>query len=156
MLTGCQTGSSGVSNASFMTLWNAYDHCQSSGDLDTMRLDVKRLQEGSQTTQETVQSVKNDPVRPFLRPIDRWIAQPLTRLSADPKAMAAACTLYTAQAAAQFGRDDLATELLSSIIEKYQQPTYSYYVDQARLALAQLSEPARVSLTTPQNPTPLP
>jgi hypothetical protein len=155
-LTGCQTDKPPVSNASFMTLWSAYDHCQSSEDLDTMRQDVKRLQEGIQMAQEQAASAKPDPVRPLLRPIERWIATPETRLSADPKAMAAACTLYTGQTAAQSGRTDLATELFTSVIQNYQQPPYAYYVNQARLGLAQINEPTQVSLTTIPTARPLP
>ena len=132
ILTACQTGQPFMRDESFRTLWSAYDHCQSGADLDAMRADVKRLEEGSQTAKDNGLSVKHEPARPFLRPIERWIAPPITRLSVDPKAMAAACTLYTGEAAARFGRTDLAADLFTSVIAHYPQPMYAYYVDQAQ------------------------
>ena len=132
ILTACQTGHHSMKDESFRTLWSAYDHCQSGADLDAMRADVKRLEEGSLTAQDNGLSVTHDPGRPVLRPIERWIASPITRLSVDPKAMAAACTLYTGEAAARVGRTDLAAELFTSVIAHYPQPMYAYYVDQAQ------------------------
>jgi hypothetical protein len=152
LVTGCQTGKAPVTTSNFMGLWTVYDHCQSSSDLDTMRIDVLRLRDGAQA--ETVTNVKDDPIRPFLRPIERWITPPITRLSADPKAMAAACMLYTGQAAVTFGRTDVASEMFSAVIQHYPQPQYSYYVDQARVMLAQLNAPTPISLTAVRPPLP--
>ena len=69
ILTACQTGQPPVRDESFRMLWSAYDHCQSGADIDAMRGDVKRLEEGSQTAQDNGLSVTHDPGRPFLRPI---------------------------------------------------------------------------------------
>lgn len=158
VLAGCQTGKPPVANQTFMGLLSAYDHCQSSNDLDTMRIDVLRLQEGAQTTASMNNNVKDDPIRPFLRPIERWITPPITRLSADPKALAASCMLYTGHAALTFGRTDVASEMFTAVIQHFPQPQYSYYADQARVLLAQLNEPTPISLTAvrPQLPALLP
>lgn len=139
IFTGCQTDKLVVNDQSFMTLWSAYDHCQSSADLDAMRVDVKRLEEGSQTAQDNTLSVKHDQAQPFPHLSERWIASSISRLSVDPKAMAAACTLYTGQTAAQSGRTDLAGELFASVVASYPQPPYAYYVDQARRGLSHLT-----------------
>jgi hypothetical protein len=152
LVTGCQTGKAPVSNSNFMGLWTVYNRCQSSSDLDTMRIDVRQLQDGSQV--ETMTTAKDDPIRPFLRPIERWITPPITRLAADPKAMAASCMLYTGQAAVTFGRMDVASEMFSAVIQHFPQPQYSYYTDQARVMLAQLNAPTPISLTAVRPPLP--
>ena len=79
IFTGCQTDKLVVNDQSFTTLWSAYDHCQSSADLDAMRVDVKRLEEGSQTAQDNTLSVKHDQAQPSPhseRTLDRLIDLP--------------------------------------------------------------------------------
>jgi hypothetical protein len=134
LFSGCQTGQVPVSSSTFMSLWSTYDHCQSSIDLETMRTDVLRLNEGSQTT-----TSGHDHIGALLRPIERWITPSVSRLAADPKAMAAACMLHTGQAALTFGRSDLAAEMFMTVIRTYSQDQYGYYVDQAWWGLKQLN-----------------
>jgi len=150
-LAGCQTGnprpsSTTLDNASFMSLWHVYNHCQSSGDLDSMRGDVTRLTLAAQTP------VRDNPtLRSLIKPIKRWVSEPPTRLAVDLKAMAVACTLYTAQAALDIGRDDVATEMFSSVLSRTSQPEFTYYVEQAKVGLAQVGTSSElVRAATPQ------
>jgi hypothetical protein len=152
ILAGCQSGKPSVTNATFMGLWNTYDHCQSSGDLDTMRQDVTRLSEGSHHS-----AVKDDVIiRPLLKPIEAWITPPVPRLAADPRAMAASCSLRTGEAALAYGRPDIATEMFTSVIQNYPQPQYAYYVGEARNRLGQLDQLTQVSLSAIPTIVPLP
>jgi hypothetical protein len=152
LLTGCQATKPPVTNTAFMGLWNTYDHCQSSIDLDTMRLDVERLSEGSQHS-----AVKDDVIiRPLLKPIEHWITPPIPRLAADPRAMAASCTLRTGETALTYGRPDIATEMFTSVIQNYPQPQYAYYVSEARNKLGQLEQLTQVSLSSIPTIVPLP
>jgi hypothetical protein len=151
LLAGCQSNPA-VTNTAFMGLWSTYDHCQSSGDLDTMREDVRQLSAGSQHA-----AVKDDVIiRPLLKPIEHWIAPPIPRLSADPRAMAASCTLRTGETAVAYGRPDIATEMFTEIIQNYPQPPYAYYVSEARNKLGQLDQLTQVSLSSRPMIIPLP
>jgi hypothetical protein len=152
LLMGCQTGKPPVTNTAFMGLWNTYDHCQSSGDLDTMREDARQLSAGSQHA-----AVNDDVIiRPLLKPIEHWIAPPIPRLSADPRAMAASCTLRTGETAVIYGRPDIATEMFTEVIQNYPQPQYAYYVSEARNKLGQLDQLTQVSLSSTPTIVPLP
>ena len=135
-LVGCQIQKPAVNGSSFMSLWNAYNHCQSSSDPDAMRADVRRLSEAADSSVPG----KDDPIGPLLRPIQRWIAPSPSRFSADPKAMAAACTVYTGQVALAGDRPGLAAEMFRTVIQNYPQPQYAYYVGRAWAELLQLYE----------------
>jgi hypothetical protein len=142
-LAACQSKPP-VTNVAFMGLWNTYDHCLSSADLETMRQDVRQLSEGSQRS-----ALKDDVIiRPLLKPIEHWIAPPTPRLAADPRAMAAACTLRTGDTAVTYGRPDIATEMFTEVIQNYPQPQYAYYVSEARTKLVQLDKLTQVSLSS--------
>lgn len=134
LFSGCQTGQVPVSSSDFMTLWKTYDHCQSSMDLDTMRADVRRLNEEAQISTNAT----HEPILVLLSPL--LITPSSPRLAADPKAMAAACTLYTGQAALTSGHSDLAIEMFSTVIRTYPRSQYGYYVDRAWWGLLDLNE----------------
>lgn len=60
------------------------------------------------------------------------------RLSVDPGAMAAACTLHVGQIAEATGHPFLAREMFQMIITHFRQAPYLYYVAQARRGLEAL------------------
>jgi hypothetical protein len=138
LLSGCQSvqpinTTAPLDNAGFMTLWDAYRHCQAGTDVDTMRADMKQLSRVA-LAQESAHNL------PFSLPAfaKRMVAQPVSRLAADPKAMAAACALSTGQAALRAERMDVATEMFRAVLKNHPQPDYAYYVDQARTGLDQV------------------
>ncbi|HKW87010.1 MAG TPA: hypothetical protein VJM82_08065 [Nitrospiraceae bacterium] len=121
-----------------MNLWRIYNHCRSSTDPDAMLTDSRRLSRavGALTIGESV------PV--FLpEPIQDLISEPPSRLAVDPKAMAAACALYTGEAARTAGRNQMASEMFRSVMFTHSQAEYTYYVDQARLGLEQMENETR-------------
>jgi hypothetical protein len=147
LLAGCQTAQSvekysGFDNTGFMTLWNTYRSCESGTDLEAMRSAARHLQK--QAYQPAV--TKTDFHLP--RAIERWVSEPPARLAVDPKAMAAACTLHTGHTALEVGRPDVADEMFR-IVLKNPADTLSYYAEQARAGLSQLSSTSQASLQFP-------
>lgn len=122
-----------IDHASFMDLWTTYSSCQSGLDLHSMRMAVARL-----TVAADRQVAAQQAVPPLPAPILQFVSPQPTRLAVDPKAMAAACTLYTGQAALTMGRQDLAAEMFYTVLLKHSQDEYRYYAKQARAGLAQL------------------
>ena len=143
LLDGCQalrpsSTLEGSDHETFMNLWRIYNHCRSSTDPDAMLTDSRRLSRavGALTIGESV------PV--FLpEPIQDLISEPPSRLAVDPKAMAAACALYTGEAARTAGRNQMASEMFRSVMFTHSQAEYTYYVDQARLGLEQMENETR-------------
>lgn len=144
-LGGCDT--SGPSSrallsdsARFMDLWSTYTHCFRSEDLDAMRADAQRLSLALHTTdsaEDPIPRESNEPV-----PLE-----PIFRLSADPAAMAASCTLRAGETAREMGRPHVAREMFHMVITNFSQPRYQYYVAQARLGLEQLDAASRAALS---------
>jgi hypothetical protein len=137
LLSGCQTShlfekDVVVDNATFMQLWGVYNHCRTAQDLDTMTSDANRLEQAVQNTP----SVKD--LAPVPRPIERFVADPVNRLSVDLKAMTASCRLYAGQSALAAGRNDIATDMFRAVIAENSEPTYGYYVAQAKAGMQEV------------------
>ena len=146
VLGACQTTqqagkSSATENTAFMRLWTTYSECRSTADLDAMRAAARQLRQAATTPKSN-----NGFVLPLPKPIARLVSTPPTRLAVDPKAMAAACTLYTGNAALDAGRNDVAVEMFWSVIDGHPQAEYAYYVEQARLGFAQAVIGPQVSI----------
>ncbi len=135
LLSGCQSVQTintavPLDNAGFMTVWDAYRHCQAGTNVDAMRGEMQQLARAA-SAQESADT------RPTSLPdfMKRMVAQPASRLAADPKAMAAACALFTGHAALRAERMELATEMFRTVLQNHPQPDYAYYVDQARVGM---------------------
>lgn len=73
---------------------------------------------------------------------------PIFRLSADPAAMAASCTLRAGQTAREeTDRLNVAREMFHMVVINFPQPRYQYNVAQARLGLEQLDPASRAALS---------
>lgn len=143
-VAGCQTGqpmpkSSAMDNSAFMVLWGTYRHCERGTDPELMRVDAQQLNTVATASRSTI-----DGDVPLPTVIRRWMSEPANRLAVDPKAMAAACSLHTGEAALSVGRYDIAGEMFS-LVSKYPEGAYSYYVNQARDGLARIDVEAKVS-----------
>jgi len=139
LLSGCQSVQpintvAPLDNAGFMTVWNAYRHCQAGTNVDVMRGEVQQLSRVA-SAQESAHNL------PFSLPdfVKRVVAKPTSRLAADPNAMAAACALSTGQAALRVARMDVATEMFRTVLQNHPQPEYAYYVDQARVGMEEVA-----------------
>jgi len=144
MLAGCQTTSpisksAALDDTSFMGMWTTYRHCETISDLDTMRLDARKL---DVVARQPVIGMGHDVLLPQV--MKRWVSEPANRLAVDPKAMALACSLHTAQSALSAGQYDLADEMFQAVLT-YPEGMYPYYVQQAREGLARLSVEANAS-----------
>ncbi len=137
VVSGCQSVPKGTTtaldNESFMGLWGRYSRCQAGTDLATMQVEVQHLQTIAATDTEKSRFNLTLP-----KQVRRYVSEPPTRLAVDPKAMAAACTLYTGQIAAEMGKADIASSMFQAILKHQGQPAYEYYVAQALTGLAQL------------------
>jgi hypothetical protein len=135
-ISGCDTSReaskpSSIDNGHFMDLWGIYTHCSQSEDLDAMRVDAERLRFAVD-----VMDLTADPTPPESE--EPAFMGPNGRLSADPAAMAAACTLRAGQVAQGMGRLYYAREMFQMIVTNFPQPRYRYYAAQAREGLDQL------------------
>lgn len=128
-----------LDNAAFMSLWDAYRHCQAGEDVDVMRGDMQQLTRVALSQEQPARGL------PFPLPdfVKRVVTQPAPRLAADPKAMAASCALATGRIALRAERLDLATDMFKAVLRNHPQPEYAYYVDQARTGLEQVNRIAQ-------------
>lgn len=134
---GCQSlpknPTTSLDNESFMYLWGRYARCQAGSDLVAMQGEAQYLQQAADAAAARSGFSLTLPKR-----IQRYVSDPPTRLAVDPKAMAAACALYTGQVAAELGKTDVATTMFQSVLKHQAKPEYEYYVAQARDGLSQL------------------
>lgn len=67
----------------------------------------------------------------------QFSTQAPSRLAVDLRAMAASCALHAGDIASEGGRDNIARQLYSEVLN-YEASTFSFYIAQARSRLAQL------------------
>lgn len=136
-LGGCQTAhlhirSVGMDQVEFERMWQSYVDCWDSVDLDVIRAQARRLSRTAEADQ---------PSPPFLPKILGLTPARLpVRLAVDPKALAASCALHGGKVALDRGEQALATDLFTSVIQRFPEPDHAYYVAQARSGLIQASE----------------
>ena len=139
-LSGCDTGRQALSDSgSLMDLWSTYTHCHRSTDVDAMREDARQLNHVANRFDSTAYS-------PFSESDEPSLSESTTRLSVDPAAMAASCTLHAGQAAQEMGRLAVAREMFQMVLLRFPQPRYRYYTDQAFLGLDHLETTSRPTL----------
>jgi hypothetical protein len=137
-LGGCRsltlfTDTTVLSDEHFGQLWRVYSHCQSSIETDEMREDMQHLSRALHRMSETTSRHSFLP-----QSVQHLIEEPPSRLAVDPGAMAVACALRAGVAAQTEGRTQLAAELFDFVLSKDREPSYTYYVVQARLGLAEM------------------
>jgi hypothetical protein len=141
-IAGCQTltpasETSTQLHDNFAKTWRLYGACRASQSyLDMMLLGTQLLQTASP------RSPWSDLVPPALSSV---APQPV-RLSVDPKALAADCTLWAARNAEAVGQPGVAQALFVTVLSHYVEPEYAFYVDRARQGLAGQGQP---TLRTP-------
>jgi len=122
-----------IDNASFMSLWSSYSHCQATTDIDQLREDALTLTNAANRslTQEGF-------VLPLPGQLEKFVSTPAARFAVDVKAMAAACSLRAGSAALEAGKLDVAKELLQTVLSYQPQAEYAYYTLQAKALLSEL------------------
>lgn len=143
---GCQSGQPvrqpGGDNGSFMNLWSVYSHCQNAKEFEELKHDASVLNTSAKRT------VSGDGfVLPLPGKLERLVTTPSARLAVDVKAMSAACSLRTAQAAVEARRFEAAREILHGILEYNPQADYAFYTTQAKALLSEI-EPERLQVSS--------
>jgi len=147
-LSGCQTVPQSSSdqildNRTFMSLWNTYQHCMSGNDLDQLRNDVSTL-----TNAPHSRMSPGDFTVPLPDLLQRHVSAQPMRVSADPKAMVAACSLHFSEIALEHGRNEVAAELLNGLLRTHSSGEYGYYIQQAKATLHRI-QPSAVYVSQP-------
>ncbi len=122
-----------IDNPAFMSLVEDYNQCQTETDPSRMQEFVLRLEQAP-----TPISIEQSPI-PVPKILVQLTSKPISRLAIDPQGMAASCTLRTGKMALKIGEVELARNMFRTILLKYSDPHYAYYVDQAHLGLSQIS-----------------
>ena len=136
LLAACTTSGSSLQSkqqATFMDVYNVYNHCRTAEDPETLLLDALVLH-------RVAQGKDAHGLPPVLKPIRKLIDPTPVRFAADPRAMAAACTLRAGDSAMKLGWNDLAIQIFTAMIPAYQAPEFSYYLREARSGLASALE----------------
>jgi hypothetical protein len=115
--------------ARFTDLWSTYSHCRATSDLGELLTDASRLNRGAASPER--------PVPALLKPVKSYISPPASRVSADPRDMAEACSLKAADAALAAGWTDVAIALYTSLLPlNGDESGANYYARQAETGLA--------------------
>ena len=122
-----------VDNASFMSIWSSYSHCQATTDLAQLRENALTL------TSAANHSLTQDGfVLPLPGNLEQFVSTPAVRFAVDVKAMAAACSLRAGSAAMEAGKLSLAKDLLQTVLSYQPHSEYAYYTLQAKALLSKL------------------
>lgn len=144
LLAGCQSNRFDQSSAAaFQIIWNSYTRCQSTPDIDSIRQASRFLNKIASSASEG-----SEFVLPLPAGVARYIVQPSHRLSVDPKAVAAACSLRVAERALDMGSPDLAKDMYRSVLNLSGEPEYAYYRAQASRGLSRISTATTVSVSS--------
>ncbi|MGQ0811696.1 MAG: hypothetical protein ACT4OO_10800 [Nitrospiraceae bacterium] len=121
----------------FGRLWSAYEQCRSLQDVEKVVTHAAWLTQAVPAQEDWFAGIP--------KPLARFITHPPVRLAADPKALAADCTLQAGQAAFEAGQAAVARDLYASMLARYAEPSYEYYVAQARLRLVRVEQALTVA-----------
>jgi hypothetical protein len=116
-------------------MWDLYRHCQTSSDVDSVLIAARELRQSA--------DIHVMPTADLPANLDRFVSRQPVRTTVDPKAMAASCTLQAARTSLNAGREHEAEQLLHSVVASYPESEYTFYVEQAKLWIEELSRPGR-------------
>lgn len=146
LFTGCQSfqpterSELALEDSEFMGLWSMYNRCVTDQDPLQMKDYILKLTEAPRPI-----SIHHSPI-PLPKFLKNWTSHRASRLSVDPRAMAASCSLLAGEAAWKTGHLELARDLLQAVIEGYPEAEYAYYVEEARHTIQQVPTIRNVSL----------
>ena len=129
-----------LENSEFMGLWSMYNRCAIDQDPLQMRDYVHQLTEAPRPI-----SINQSPI-PLPKFLKNLASHRGSRLSVDPRAMAASCALLAGEIAWKTGDPELARELLQAVVDGYPEAEYAYYVEKARDTMEQVPYMRNVSL----------
>jgi hypothetical protein len=126
---------------SVMSLWELYQDCQKSHDVEAALSTAKRLRQSA--------DLQVGPVSDVPGALEGFVERQPVRTTVDPKAMAASCTLQAARASLDAGRNQEAEQLLSAVVHTYPESEYAFYVRQAKIWMKDLPDADLNSERTP-------
>ena len=142
LVAGCQTAPHSSStrvldNSTFMSLWGTYQRCMNGSDLEQLRVDLSALMNAPHS-----HTSPSDFRLPLPDLITRHMSVQPSRIAADPKALAAACSLHTADVARESGKNEVAAELLNGLLRTHSSGEYAFYLQQAKVSLTRMQPTA--------------
>jgi len=114
---------------SVMELWTTYSECQATQDLLTLEQSARVLIHAANENGDPLLS--SIPVPSLIR---NQVEKAPSRVSVDPRALAASCSLLAGNRALVSGQNSLALKMFSLVI-KYSSDDYPYYTNQAKLGI---------------------
>ncbi|HSF11141.1 MAG TPA: hypothetical protein VLA60_17140 [Nitrospirales bacterium] len=144
---GCQglqpksTGELAMEDHDFLGIWDAYNHCVDSADIQHMQANLDVLASAPKPISLDDSPI---PVPAFLK---KWSTARGSRLAVDPRAMAASCSIHLAEVAQLSADWPTALRTFQEIMKNYPEPQYAFYVSKANQAMEQLTTVRPVSLS---------
>ncbi len=155
LLLGCQSmpllgwSNPGSETTPVMTLWDTYEHCRATGDVDAKQNAASELA----TAARQANVIQPSPI-PLPEVLKRHVRETAPRYSVDPQALSASCSLEAGNAALQDGQHVVAADMFRFVLVTYPQVEYEYYARQARRGLQHIE--LRRMVSTPAEPHMLP
>ncbi|WNM63295.1 hypothetical protein [Candidatus Nitrospira neomarina] len=146
MVIGCQslqpksTGELAMEDHDFLGIWDAYNHCVNSSDVQHMQANLDVLASAPKPISLDDSPI---PVPAFLK---KWSTARGSRLAVDPRAMAASCSIHLAEVAQLSADWPTALRTFQEILKNFPEPQYAFYVSKANQAMEQLTTVRPVSL----------
>lgn len=151
-LVGCQSlsnfnSSNTPPSHSVMQLWNSYTQCQSHTDVDQVYSEALELNRAA----AKASLLSPSPV-PLPSVITNQVSKPSRRLSVDPGALSASCSLHAGQLALAQGEKERAIEMFELVLDHQVRGDYHFYRKQAQEGLLQTQKNKLIS--SPLQPVP--
>lgn len=129
-LSGPPSRPSEPAHQSVMSLWDLYRDCRGNLDVEATLSAAKELRESV--------DLEIVPASDLPGGLDGFVEKQPIRMTVDPKAMAASCTLQAARASLEAGRHEEAHQLLHAVMRNYPESEYAFYVERAKVWMRDL------------------
>ena len=145
---GCQSfqpkhsGELALKNHDFLDLWESYNSCLTSRDLNSIRESLLALDAAPRPI-----SLEDSPI-PVPKFLKNLSTHRSSRLAVDPRAMSASCSIHLAETAKQSNDWNTALLTLKEVLKDYPEARYTYYTTKAQMALEQFHTTLPASLSS--------
>ena len=148
ILVGCQgfqptnPGELALENDGFIGLWDTYNACLNGSNTQDMKQNLQALHSAPKPL-----SLDGSPISvpDFIKEL---ASTRNSRLSVDPRAMAASCSIRVAEVAQQSGDWETSLLVFQDTVKNFPEPQYAFYVSKATQAIEQFSGIIPVSLSS--------
>ena len=148
LLVGCQSfqptnpGELALENDGFIGLWDTYNACLNGSKTQDMQQKLQALHSAPKPL-----SLDDSPISvpDFIKEL---ASTRNSRLSVDPRAMAASCSIRVAEVAQQSGDWETSLLVFQDTVKNFPEPQYAFYVSKATRAIEQFSGIVPVSLSS--------